>query len=258
MRRSGLWIGLFLIATFSANVVKAGETGGVNDEIRIQEYFHTVYEHIDFTNSAKLSYEVFANAYKGYLNLKNSGLLNTAKEIITVCDFNLPSTEKRLWVIDILSGKVLFNTLVAHGMGSGDEYARSFSNEENSHQSSLGFYVTGDTYNGEHGLSLKLNGMDYGFNDAAMSRGIVVHGANYVSETYIAGNAKLGRSWGCPAVPDKLKQAIIKVIQGGTCLFIAHSDNMYLRSAYWLNKKIDHLPENAAMANINFMEVLKP
>ncbi len=258
MRKLCLWVGLFIVAALSTNVVAAGESGGINDEVRVQEYFHSIYDHIDFTNSAKLSYEVFANAYKGYLNLKYAGLLNTAKEIISICDFNLPSSEKRLWVIDIVSGKVLFNTLVAHGMGSGEEYAQSFSNDENSHQSSLGFYVTGTTYNGEHGISLRLNGMDNGFNDAALSRGIVVHGAGYVSERYIAGNSKLGRSWGCPAVSDKLKLPIIKAIQGGTCLFISHSDNYYQRTAYWLNKKLEHLPENAVMANINFMEVLRP
>jgi hypothetical protein len=258
MRKLFLWFGLLLITVLSANMVTAGEAGAVNEELKIQEYFNAIYNHIDFTGSARLSYDVFANAYKGYLNLKNAGMLNTAKEIISICDFNLPSNEKRLWIIDLVSGKVLFNTLVAHGMGSGDVYAESFSNNDNSHQSSLGFYVTGDTYNGDHGLSLRLNGMDNGFNDAALARGIVVHGASYVSDRFIAGNSKLGRSWGCPAISDKLKLPIIKAIQGGTCLFISHTDNYYQRAAYWLNKKLDHLPENAVMATVNFLEVLKP
>ena len=258
MRKLCLCVGLFLITGFSDNALKAGETGGINEEVRIEEYFHSIYDHIDFSNGSKLSYDVFANAYKGYLNLKNAGLLNAAKEIISICDFNLSSTEKRLWIIDLLSGKVLFNTYVAHGMGSGDEYAESFSNSTDSHQSSLGFYVTGETYNGDHGISLRLNGMDNGFNDAALSRGIVVHGAGYVSEKFIAGNTKLGRSWGCPAVAEKLKLPIIKAIQGGTCMFISHKDNNYQRSAYWLNKKIEHLPLADIMANVNFMEVLKP
>ena len=258
MKKLRLRVVLLIISLSTIGGVKAAENGGFSDESKVQEYFHTIYDRIDFNNSAKLSFDVFASAYKGYLNLKYAGLLNTAKEIISVCDFNLPSTQKRLWIIDVVSGKVLFNTFVAHGMGSGDEYAQSFSNDENSHQSSLGFYVTGNTYNGEHGLSLRLNGMDNGFNDAALNRGIVVHGAGYVSERFIAGNSKLGRSWGCPAIPDKLKQAIIKVIQGGTCLFIAHADNNYSRTAYWLNKKLDDLPENAVMANLNFMDVFRP
>lgn len=241
---------LCLIVSFPVKVVNADEARPVSNEMKIEEYIHQVYGQIDFSASGRLSYDVFANAYKGYLNLKDAGKLNTDVEVISICDFNLPSTEKRLWIIDMAAGKVLFNTYVAHGSGSGEDYAENFSNNFDSHQSSLGFYVTGDTYNGEHGLSLRLNGMDQGFNDAALDRGIVVHGANYVCEKYVAGNMRLGRSWGCPAVPDKLKVPIIKAIQGGTCLFISHTDNKYQRTAYWMNKKVDHLPQNNMFGSI--------
>lgn len=250
MRKLLVCTSAYLMLSFSSFITTAGTPGVVNEEVRVQEYFNSIYKGIDFSSCNTLSFEVFAKAYKGYLNLKNEGKLSNDKEIISICDFNLPSTEKRLWIIDLSSGKVLFNTYVAHGQGSGGDYAESFSNSVDSHQSSLGFYVTGDTYNGDHGLSLRLSGMDNGFNDAAMDRGIVVHGANYVSDKFIAGNVHLGRSWGCPAVPDKLKIPIIKTIEGGTCLFIYHEDNHYLRSAYWLNKKIDHLPENSMFADM--------
>lgn len=255
MRKLLLCLSVCLIVATPFKFVNADEARPVSTEMRVEEYIHTQYDRIDFAGSEMLSYTVFADAYKGYLNLKEEGKLNTDKQVISVCDFNLPSYEKRLWVIDMAAGKVLFNTYVAHGQGSGDDYAQSFSNDFDSHQSSLGFYVTSDTYNGEHGLSLRLNGMDNGFNDAALNRGIVVHGASYVCEKYAAANnMRLGRSWGCPAVPDKLKIPIIKAIQGGTCLFISHADTRYQRTAYWLNRKLQHLPEDNMFGNIPQLE----
>ncbi len=224
------------------------------DEKKLENYISSIYKHLDFHNSDRLSYDVFQKAYKGYLNLRNAGKLSYDREILTVCDMNLPSSENRLWVIDLANGKIVFNTYVAHGQGSGDECAESFSNSFNSHQTSLGFYVTGETYNGDHGLSLRLNGMDNGYNDAAIDRGIVVHGACYVSEQYIAGNARLGRSWGCPAVPDKLKVPIINAIQGGTCLFIYYQDNDYLKAAYWLNKTPEIPQQNSMYDELLMMQ----
>ena len=138
--------------------------------------------------------------------------------------------------------KVLFNTWVAHGQGSGTEYATSFSNTNSSHQSSLGFYVTGTTYNGIHGTSLRLFGMDEGYNDAAFDRDIVVHGADYVSEKFIKEREYLGRSWGCPAVPSNLSLPIINTIKDGTCLFIYYPEKNYLLASNWLNKKMSVMP----------------
>ena len=215
------------------------------DDASLEGYITNIYKHIDFSHVDRLPYYVFDKAYRGYINLVNAGKINRDKEILSICDFNLPSCENRLWIIDLAAKKVLFNTYVAHGQGSGEDCAEAFSNNFDSHQSSLGFYVTSETYNGDHGLSLRLNGMDAGYNDAASDRGIVVHGAQYVSTQFIANNNnRLGRSWGCPAVPDQLKIPIINTIQGGTCLFIYYPDNEYLQSAYWLNKKPDHLPDN--------------
>ena len=245
MSKSIVCLGVYLtsIFTLSFQQARAGEPLGISQEMRLASCVHSAYEGIDFSNSEVLSYDAFASAYKGYLNLKEAGQLSTDKQILSICDFNLASSAKRLWIIDLASGKVLFNTYVAHGQGSGGDYANEFSNSNNSHQSSLGFYVTGDTYQGEHGLSLRLQGMDRGFNDAALQRGIVVHGADYVNEGYIAGNLRLGRSWGCPAVPDELKIPIINAIEGGTCLFIYHNDARFSKKCAWLNKVTEHLPE---------------
>jgi len=171
-------------------------------------------------NASGLDYDVFKKAVTGYYNFKSSNLVSSAKEVISIVDFTRASTQKRLWIIDLAAKKVLFNTLVAHGQGSGDNYATSFSNLANSHQSSLGFYITSNTYFGKHGLSLKLNGMDNGYNTNALNRAVVVHGAEYVSQSFINQHGRLGRSHGCPAVPVELTPAIIEAIKGGTTLFI--------------------------------------
>lgn len=193
-----------------------------------------VYDQIDFTGSDTLAYEAFKYAYTGYLNLAGERKLNMAKPILTVCDFTLSSSKNRMWVIDMQQKKVLLNTYVAHGQGSGEEFAVAFSNKMNSHQSSIGFYVTGATYNGEHGNSLYLHGMDNGYNNAAYERNIVVHGADYVSPGFISSNDRLGRSWGCPAVASKLANKTIDLIKDGTCMFIYYPQKQYLASAKWL------------------------
>ena len=240
----------FVCLIIAVKPVSADETKASNNETRVENYIASVYSQIDFSKCRPLSYDVFDKAYHGYLNLRNAGKLNTGKEIISICDFSLSSTENRLWIIDLTEKKVLFNTYVAHGQGSGDEFAEAFSNDFNSHQSSLGFYVTGDTYDGEHGTSLRLAGMDEGFNDAAFDRGIVVHGAQYVCNKFVCTNQKLGRSWGCPAVPEKLSLPIINTIKDGTCLFIYYPDKKYMNTGYWVNKKVTDIPENNIYADI--------
>lgn len=200
------------------------------------EYIQSVYGKINFCQSAKLNPQVFEHAYRGFINLKSSGKLNSTQDIITICDYTLSSNVKRMWIVDLNSNKVLLNTYVAHGQGTGDEFATEFSNKENSHQSSMGFYVTGDTYQGEHGLSLHLHGMDQNYNNAAYQRAIVLHGAHYVSESFIQQHKRLGRSWGCPAVANELAPEIINLIKDGTCLFSFHDDKQYLSSSLWLNR----------------------
>jgi len=258
MKKVTMCLCVYLIVVFSYNAVSADEGAPLLTDNVVERYISQLYQQIDFSKFTTLSYDVFDKAYRGYLNLRSSGKLNLDQEVISICDFSLSSTENRLWVIDLAKRKVLFNTYVAHGEGSGDDSANSFSNTFNSHKSSLGFYVTGDIYNGEHGTSLRLNGMDYGFNDAAYDRGIVVHGAEYVNNKFVASHNRLGRSWGCPALPTALYRPIIDVIKYGTCLFIYYPDNKYLSSTCWLNRKIANLPECNMMADVLPQQAPKP
>jgi len=139
--------------------------------------------------------------------------------LLTLIDYTRPSVDRRLWVIDLRSGEVLFNELVAHGRGSGDNLATAFSNEDNSHMSSVGLFVTRDVYVGHNGYSLRLDGLDRGLNDHALSRAIVIHGAAYVSEVIGKQIGRLGRSWGCPAVRPEIARTLIDTIKGGTAVF---------------------------------------
>jgi len=174
-----------------------------------------------------LRYEVFEKAMTGYLNLRQAGQLADDRQVLTVVDFDLPSTEKRLWVFDLATNQTLFHTLVAHGHNTGENEANSFSNVNQSNMSSLGFYVTGEEYEGKHGHSLHLNGMDEDFNTNAYSRSIVMHGADYVSEDFIRQYGRLGRSLGCPALPMDQYSQIIDAVTGGTCLFLNKSNAGY-------------------------------
>lgn len=185
-----------------------------------------LYEKLNL-DSLGLSMDAFQYAIKGFEHLKSKGKF-ADNNIITVIDFTKPSYEKRFFVIDLEKQLLLFNTYVAHGQHSGKLFAERFSNRPSSFQSSLGFYETRDTYIGKHGYSLQLNGLEKGFNDKADDRAIVVHGAAYVSEGIIKMQGYLGRSWGCPAIPDKLSKPIIDVIKSGTCMFIYARDNRYI------------------------------
>jgi len=170
-----------------------------------------------------LSQDAFMYGLMGFNRLLASGKLHN-DSVIAIVDFSLPSSQKRLFVIDIKNSRLLFNTLVSHGRNSGKLNATSFSNAVNSHKSSLGFYITDNTYMGEHGLSLRLKGTEKGINDNAMSRAIVMHGASYVNNDFVESQGYIGRSFGCPAIPDEIHEEVITALKGGTCLFI-YSDN---------------------------------
>jgi hypothetical protein len=174
-----------------------------------------------------LSKQAFIEGVKGYDYLLLQGKLNNS-HILSIADFSLPSTEKRLFVIDMDNYKLLFNTYVAHGRNSGKEYATEFSNSPESNMSSLGFYITKQPYNGEHGLSLKLEGEEKGINDNAESRAIVIHCADYVSENTIKVLGYIGRSLGCPALPKKYTKPIIETIKDGSCFFVYSPSQNYL------------------------------
>lgn len=181
-----------------------------------------------------ISIDLFSFAMKGYEYLDKLHKIAN-KSFITIIDFSKPSSEKRLFVINTETGDVVFKTLVSHGRNSGKEMADNFSNAASSFASSLGFYITSDVYNGKHGVSLRLNGCEKGFNDNAYKRAVVMHGANYVSEAFIDQNGYLGRSHGCPAVPATLSKKIIDVIKDGSCLFIYAPSKKYLSLSTIIN-----------------------
>lgn len=145
--------------------------------------------------------------------------LSGRDDLLTVIDYSLPSTKPRLWVLDLAQGRVLFRELVAHGRGSGDNYATRFSNLPGSYQTSLGLFLTGDTYAGGNGYSLRLRGLDEGINDLAEERLIVMHGARYVSAEHARNHGRIGRSWGCPALSQESAKPVIDTIKGGSFVF---------------------------------------
>ncbi len=188
-----------------------------------------------------LEKDVFFNAYKGFEILKNKGLLHKTNTL-TICDYSQSSINKRLYVIDLKSSRLLFNTYVTHGRNSGDEFATSFSNYENSNKSCLGFLVTGATYNGKAGLSMTFDGMEPGINDRVKSRSIVLHGSHFVAASVYANGNEISKSLGCPAVPYGIHTRIIDAIKGGSCFFIYHPDSWYKNTSKILNAPFDLKP----------------
>jgi hypothetical protein len=185
-------------------------------------------------NVAGLSRQAFNYAIKGYTYLLSAGKITNSR-VLSIIDFTLPSYTKRLFVIDLEKCAVLFNTYVAHGRNSGEAVASEFSNDMHSFKSSLGFYITSTTYKGKHGYSLRLEGEEEGINDNALSRGIVMHSAPYVSEGSIRTLGYLGRSEGCPAVPPRIYKPIIEKIKEGSCLFMYSPNEYYISHSAILN-----------------------
>ena len=235
---------VFCLALFSASFrdVKAGAskpaaefknsvstTGSLSTSEAVAE---ELYDSLSL-DEIGLDKEALVYAIKGQQALAANGQLSNP-DVLTVCDFSQPSTSKRMYILDLKHFKVLMNTYVAHGRNSGLIYAENFSNKMESLQSSLGFYVTKQTYSGKHGLSLKLSGRDRGFNDNAEARSVVVHGAEYIGDGR-ASSAYMGRSFGCPAVPQQLASKVINTIKNGTCLFIYHPSQRYLHGSSILN-----------------------
>ncbi len=183
-----------------------------------------------------LSKEAFEYALKGYNYLLQKNKLQK-NSLLTIVDYSKASFEKRLYVLDMKAGRIIFNTLAAHGKNSGLVYATDFSNTVSSLKTSLGFFVTGKTYCGANGYSLKLEGCEKGINDKANQRAIVMHGAPYVSENYIEKNGYLGRSHGCPAIPEKASKQIIDIIKNGSCVFLYYPQKKYTAQSKILNSK---------------------
>ncbi len=191
--------------------------------------------HLD---SFGLKKDIFYYACKGYEYLLSKNKLQNTS-VITICDYSQSSSSKRLYVIDLNEGRLLFNTYVSHGKKSGNEYATSFSNRMDSHKSSVGFVVTGETYRGKKGYSMHLDGMEPGVNDNVRSRDIVMHGSNYVNAQRADEGNAMGRSFGCPAVSYAEHRKIIDKIKDGSCFFIYAEDKLYASSSKILNAHFD-------------------
>ena len=184
------------------------------------------YECLDFTKFSLPQFESFSKAFEGYEQLKLQGKIEN--EVLTIVDFSLSSKEERMWVIDMKTKEVIFQSLVAHGRNSGFEFADNFSNQSESYKSSLGFYLTGEEYQGKHGTSLRLDGMEFGINNNARDRAVVIHGADYVTKDFVKTHGRLGRSQGCPAVPYAIHKELIATIKNKSVLFIYHPSRNYL------------------------------
>ena len=168
--------------------------------------------------------------------LESGDLKERKASILTIIDYSLPSTTRRLWVLDLVTGEVRFHELVAHGKNTGANRAKSFSNESGSLQSSLGVFRTDETYQGKHGYSLRLDGLEDGVNDRARDRAIVIHGAHYVSEAFASNHGRLGRSWGCPALDSEVSGAVIDAIEGGTLLVAYFPDEEWLATSRFVGE----------------------
>jgi hypothetical protein len=177
--------------------------------------------------------EVVQLALKAYDNVEKKGMVHN-KQYITIIDYSMPSSEKRLWVLDIKNQKVVYNTYVAHGKNSGENYSTKFSDSPKSQESSIGVYVTKGTYEGHNGNSLVLAGLDKGFNDLAESRRIVMHPAPYVDENILENYGRIGRSWGCPALNPQIAQPIINTIKGGSVMLVYYPDPKWLQQSSYL------------------------
>lgn len=183
--------------------------------------------------ASNLDPTVLKLALKAYTRVRERGY--DAKKLLTIIDYSKPSSEKRLWVINLNNNDVMYNTWVAHGKNSGELNATSFSNSFGSLKSSLGVFVTDEPYFGKDGYSLRLSGLERGINDNSYRRSIVMHGAWYVDPSVAEQYGEMGRSWGCPAVNERLAGPIINKIRGKTILFAYYPDRHWLRNSPYIN-----------------------
>jgi len=226
MRKVIIYLIFILIPVINnARVTETVSEGIVNEDI---------YATVSLSETG-LSRDIFNLAIKGLKKLDSDGKLNNPN-IVTIVDYSQSSNKKRLYVIDLKNKKLLFNTFVAHGRNTGEEYAKSFSNDEGSYKSSLGFYITERPIIGSHtGFSLLIDGVEKGFNDHAVQRAIIIHAAEYATENFIKKYGRLGRSYGCPSLPPEMNKPIIDAIKGGTCLFLYNPNKDYISKSALLN-----------------------
>lgn len=225
----------FTSNTYSSKTVEAGLASevAVAEPIAPAFEYEMLYEEFSSSNVSLPAVTVFEKAMTGYSRLEKKGLVKN--KLLTVVDFGLSSSKKRMWILNMDTKKVLFHTFVSHGKNTGGEFATQFSNTVNSLQSSLGFYVTAETYYGKNGLSLFIDGQEKGFNSNARKRYVVIHGADYAESSFIDSMGRLGRSYGCPAVPNSIAKNLIQTIEGNSVVYIHKENEKYLNNSALLN-----------------------
>jgi len=233
--------------------VKTGDKAKLLTRVNFEESVRTLYDNIGLSVYG-LSYNVFRLGMIGYYSLDREGALSD-KGLITIIDFSKPSTKKRFYTIDLKKLAVRYHTFVAHGKNTGGNLATAFSNVPSSNQSSLGFYVTGETYVGSKGYSLRLDGKEEAFNDKIRSRAVVMHAADYATESFIKRYGRLGRSQGCPALPPEISRNVIDTIKNKTAIFTYYPDEQYLNRSQYLKvedlfEKLDQAPTQLVAADI--------
>jgi hypothetical protein len=233
---AALFVSMSLAFTSSRTVSTTAVTASTSTTVKSKvEEKMPLYDSLEL-GALGLSRQAFEYALTGFNSLLEAGKIRK-DNLLSILDFTLPSGKKRLFVIDLQTGELVFNTYAAHGRNSGTSVATKFSNKVNSYQSSLGFYITGDTYTGKHGTSLRLEGEEKGINDNALARGIVMHSASYVDESIIASQGFIGRSQGCPALPGNVYKDVIDKIKNGSCLFLYSPDKFYTTHSKFINDK---------------------
>ena len=226
---------IFILSTFlyfsnaQTGLSKERQLALKKAELNIKELYNEL-------NAAQydLSFTAFRYAYIGYQTMKKQHRLNN-KELFSIIDFTKDCNSKRFYTIDLEKMKIVYYTYVAHGKKSGERIATSFSDAVESNKSSIGFYITGNTYNGGNGYSLMLHGDEKGYNSNLAKRSVVVHAADYANEDYIAHNGRMGRSLGCPALPENIYKQVIETIKEKTMIFAYYNDAKYLKTSKYLN-----------------------
>jgi hypothetical protein len=217
-----------IVASTKDSMIGADSSSAIEEESLSNKLFFEMN-----LQQAGLSMDAVDYAVKGYQKLVQQGSVTNSR-FLTIVDFSQSSRNKRFYILDMQNHKLVWNTYVAHGKNSGVDMAEHFSNKPNSEASSLGFYVTKSTYTGKHGMSLRISGMDEGFNDNAEARGVVVHGAAYVNAGRVHSDY-MGRSQGCPALPENEYAQVINIIKGGSVMFLYYPSDEYLQSSSLLN-----------------------
>jgi hypothetical protein len=212
----------------------ASETSSLSIEVdNFAAFAENLYETLA---DSDLEYAPFEKALKGYLKLQKEGKIED-NSYLTVIDMSISANRNRFFLIDVENKKIIHKSIVAHGRNSGGEFAKYFSNKIGSFKSSIGFYRTAETYHGKHGLSLRLDGLEYS-NNNARKRAIVIHAADYVSSVFIQKNGRLGRSLGCPSLPQKNYDQIVHKIKNGSLLFIYYPEDNYLKNSTLANSQL--------------------